>query len=83
MLFLCQGTNYFKILVEKATVYAIFTGGKVELHIYNQKLTITQEYSTTQNYSPQLYFSKIVNHNKRHNNYYSKIKHYKYYWMHP
>ena len=30
MLFLCQGTNYFKILVEKSTVYDRFTGGKVE-----------------------------------------------------
>lgn len=32
MLFLCQGTNYFKISVEKSTVYASFTGGKVELY---------------------------------------------------
>ena len=31
MLFLCQGTNYFKNLVDKSTVYANFTGGKVEL----------------------------------------------------
>ena len=34
MLFLCQGTNYFKILVEKSTVYASFTGGKVESIIF-------------------------------------------------
>lgn len=33
MLFLCQGTNYFKILFEKSTVYASFTGGKVEYMI--------------------------------------------------
>jgi len=30
VLFLYQGTNYFKILVEKPAVYASFTGGKVE-----------------------------------------------------
>lgn len=34
MLFLCQDTNYFKNLVDKSTVYANFTGGKVELVIY-------------------------------------------------
>ena len=58
MLFLCQGTNYFKILVEKSTVYARFTGGKVELNInvgHNKKLM--EECQTLREYAQ--YVAKV------------------------
>ena len=43
MLFLCQGTNYFKISVEKSTVYASFTGGKVEFIIILSVSALAEE----------------------------------------
>ena len=36
MLFSCQGTIFFGILVEKSMVYTSSTGGKVELVIFER-----------------------------------------------
>ena len=52
MLFLCQGTNYFKILVEKSTVYTSSTGGKVEYVTFDDEKII--DYDATKDLQTEL-----------------------------